>query len=121
MFDNDKTINRKRRQERVRDRVRGTDARPRLCVFRSAKHIYVQVISDEAGKTLVSASTMSEELKNGGSKAKKVDAAKKVGALVAKRCLENSISQVVFDRNGFLYHGRIRALADAAREAGLKF
>ncbi|HUE38593.1 MAG TPA: 50S ribosomal protein L18 [Candidatus Binatia bacterium] len=139
MFDNDKTINRKRRQERVRDRVRGTDARPRLCVFRSAKHIYVQVISDEAGKTLVSASTMSGELKNASlgtsanpaapdqrertsvTKAKKVDAAKKVGALVAKRCLENSISQVVFDRNGFLYHGRIRALADAAREAGLKF
>jgi large subunit ribosomal protein L18 len=119
MFDNVKTTNRKLRQARVRDRVRGTDARPRLCVFRSAKHIYVQVISDEAGKTLVSASTMSAEL-GGGSKAKKVDAAKKVGELVAKRCLEQSISQVVFDRNGFLYHGRIRALADAAREAGLK-
>ncbi len=121
MFDNDKTINRQRRQRRVRDRVRGTDARPRLCVFRSAKHIYVQVISDEAGKTLVSASTMAGDLKDSGSKGKKIDAAKKVGELVAKRCLENSISQVVFDRNGFLYHGRIRALADAAREAGLRF
>jgi large subunit ribosomal protein L18 len=121
MFDSGKTINRKRRQERVRDRVRGTETRPRLCVFRSAKHIYAQVISDETGKTLVSASTMSAELKDGGTKGKKVEVAKKVGELVAKRCLERSISQVVFDRNGFLYHGRIRALADAAREAGLKF
>ena len=121
MFDNVKTTNRKLRQGRVRDRVRGTDTRPRLCVFRSAKHIYVQVISDEAGKTLVSASTLSADLQGGRSKGKKVDAAKKVGELVAKRCLEQSISQVVFDRNGFLYHGRIQALADAAREAGLKF
>jgi large subunit ribosomal protein L18 len=118
MFDNLKTVSRKRRQRRVRNRVRGTDARPRLCVFRSAKHIYAQVISDEAGATLVSASTMSADLRGGG---KKVDAAKKVGEVVAKRCLERSISQVVLDRNGFLYHGRIKALADAARDAGLKF
>ena len=119
MFNNLKTVNRKRRQERVRDRVRGTDSRPRLCVFRSAKHIYAQVISDEAGATLVSASTMSVDLRSTGGK--KLDAAKKVGEIVAKRCLEKSISQVVLDRNGFLYHGRIKALADAAREAGLKF
>jgi len=121
MFSSERTIHRKRRQGRVRDRVRGTDERPRLCVFRSAKHIYAQVISDEAGKTLVAASTMSKEVQGDGAKVKKADVAKKVGALVAKRCLEQSISQVVFDRNGFLYHGRIRALADAAREAGLKF
>jgi large subunit ribosomal protein L18 len=121
MFDNVKITSRKRRQERVRARVRGTDAKPRLCVFRSAKHIYVQVISDEGGKTLVSASTLSGELRAGADKVKKLDAAKKVGELVAKKCLEQSIAQVIFDRNGFLYHGRVRALADAAREAGLKF
>jgi large subunit ribosomal protein L18 len=120
MFDSVKTINRKRRQERVRTRVRGTDAKPRLSVFRSARHIYAQVISDDGGKTLVSASTLSAELRAGAEKAKKLDAAKKVGALVAKKCLEQSIAQVIFDRNGFLYHGRVRALADAAREAGLK-
>jgi large subunit ribosomal protein L18 len=94
--------------------------KPRLSVFRSAKHIYAQVISDDGGKTLVSASTLSSELRAGADKVKKLDAAKRVGELVAKRCLEQSISQVVFDRNGFLYHGRVRALADAAREAGLK-
>jgi large subunit ribosomal protein L18 len=120
MFDNERTIHRKRRQERVRARVRGTDAKPRLSVFRSAKHIYAQVISDEGGKTLVSASTLSAELRESTDKVKKLDAAKKVGELVAKKCLEQSIAQVVFDRNGFLYHGRVRALADAAREAGLK-
>jgi large subunit ribosomal protein L18 len=120
MFDSVKTINRKRRQERVRTRVRGTDVKPRLSVFRSAKHIYAQVISDDGGKTLVSASTLSSELRAGADKVKKLDAAKRVGELVAKRCLEQSISQVVFDRNGFLYHGRVRALDDAAREAGLK-
>ena len=119
MFNDFKTVNRKRRQERVRTRVRGTDSRPRLCVFRSAKHIYAQVISDEAGATLVSASTMSADLRGGSGK--KLDAAKKVGEIVAKRCLEKSISQVVLDRNGFLYHGRIKALAEAARQAGLKF
>jgi large subunit ribosomal protein L18 len=119
MFDSVKTTNRRRRQGRVRKRVRGTDARPRLCVFRSAKHIYAQVISDEAGTTLASASTLSVDLRNGGGR--KLEAAKKVGETVAKKCLEKSISQVVLDRNGFLYHGRIKALADAAREAGLKF
>lgn len=120
MFDGVRMINRRRRQERVRRRVLGTDAKPRLCVFRSARHIYVQVISDEAGKTLVAVSTLSPELRDGSDKVKKVDAAKKVGELVAKKCLERSISQVIFDRNGFRYHGRVRAVADAAREAGLK-
>jgi len=120
MFDSMKTINRRRRQERVRDRVRGTAVRPRLCVFRSAKHIYVQVISDADGKTIVAASTLSTDLREAAAK-RKIDAAKKVGELVAKKCLERSISRVVFDRNGFLYHGRVKALAEAAREAGLQF
>src|ERR1041385_482980 len=102
MFDNRKTLNRKNRQERVRKRVRGTDTMPRLCVFRSARHIYAQVISDESGKTLLSASTLSEELRGGdeAKSGKKTEIAKKVGELVAKRCLEQQISQVVFDRNG---------------------
>ena len=119
MFTNDKTTNRRRRQERVRKRVRGTDERPRLCVFRSARHIYAQVISDETGRTLVSMSTVAKELAD--AKAKKTEVAKKIGELVARKCLESSISEVVFDRNGFLYHGRVKALAEAAREAGLKF
>jgi large subunit ribosomal protein L18 len=120
MFDDAKTINRKLRQGRVRDRVKGSEARPRLCVFRSAKHIYVQVISDGDGKTLIAASTLSKDLRETGAK-KKLDAAKKVGELIAKKCLEQSISRVVFDRNGFHYHGRVKALAEAAREAGLQF
>ena len=121
MFASDRSIKRKRRQERIRKSVLGSDDRPRLCVFRSTKHIYAQVISDQSGRTLAAASTLSKELREGGVKAANVEAAKKVGALVARRCLDSSISEVVFDRNGFLYHGRIKALADAAREAGLKF
>jgi len=121
MLNSDNTLNRKARQDRVRRVVRGTGQKPRLCVFRSAKHIYVQVISDDDGTTLASASTLSTEVREAGDRSKKLEAAKKVGALVAKKCLDQSISQVVFDRNGFLYHGRIKALADAAREAGLKF
>ena len=110
------------RRERVRKKVRGTNARPRLCVFRSGKHIYAQIISDESGSTLVSASTLSpsapEEVKT---KSATRAAAKEVGTLVARVCQEKGISEVVFDRNGFLYHGRIQALAEGAREAGLKF
>ncbi|MBI3757522.1 MAG: 50S ribosomal protein L18 [Deltaproteobacteria bacterium] len=110
------------RRERVRKQVRGTNARPRLCVFRSGKHIYAQIISDESGDTLVSASTLSpsapaEVKKKSATRA----AAKEVGTLVAQACQERGISEVVFDRNGFLYHGRIQALAEGAREAGLKF
>jgi large subunit ribosomal protein L18 len=115
-----KVLARSRRQERVRRRVQGTDARPRLSVFRSNKHIYVQVISDQTGRTLASASTQSDalrsDIKNGNR-----EAAKKVGALIAKTCQDLGIRAVVFDRNGFLYHGRIQALAEAAREAGLQF
>ena len=117
----DKQLARHRRQARVRRGLSGSDARPRLCVFRSGKHIYVQVISDQTGRTLAAASTLSaalkEHLKATGNRA----AAKQVGTLIARVCQERGIRQVVFDRNGFLYHGRVKALADAAREAGLQF
>lgn len=110
---------RKVRHLRVRKKLVGTAERPRLNVFRSNQHIYAQVIDDVKGVTLVSASTLDPELKgaNGGN----VDAAQKVGALVAKRAQEKGVKNVVFDRGGFLYHGRIKALADSAREAGLEF
>ena len=110
------------RQKRVRKRVHGTNARPRLSVYRSEKHIYAQVISDESGKTLTAVSTLSAELRPTlQEKTTTVVAAKEVGTLIARRCQEKGIAQVVFDRNGFLYHGRVRALAEAAREAGLQF
>jgi large subunit ribosomal protein L18 len=109
------------RQARVRRKVRGSADRPRLSVYRSLHHIYAQVVSDETGQTLVAASTMSpllrDELKSKGG----VTAAKLVGKAVAERCRQAGIGEVVFDRNGFLYHGRVKALAEAAREAGLKF
>ena len=109
------------RRERVRKRIRGTNERPRLCVFRSGKHIYAQVISDESGKTLAAVSTLSPAASSElVKKSATIVAAKEVGALVARVCQEKGIGEVVFDRNGFLYHGRIRALAEAAREAGLK-
>ncbi|OFW75537.1 MAG: 50S ribosomal protein L18 [Alicyclobacillus sp. RIFOXYA1_FULL_53_8] len=117
----DRNLARQRRHLRVRKRIQGSAARPRLNVFRSNKHIYAQVIDDVSGQTLVSASTRDKELtgavENGGS----VEAAKKVGELVAKRALDKGLSAVVFDRGGYLYHGRVQALAEAAREAGLQF
>jgi large subunit ribosomal protein L18 len=116
-----KSLARVRRQERVRKRLQGTDSRPRLCVFRSGKHIYAQVISDETGRTLAAASTLSTDLKAQLQRTGNRDAAKQVGTLIARLCQERAIRAVVFDRNGFLYHGRIKALADAAREAGLQF
>ena len=109
------------RQGRVRRKVRGSDERPRLCVFRSLHHIYAQVISDESGRTLVAASTLAPDLQQALKSKRSVAAAKAVGKTVAERCRDKGIIQIVFDRNGFLYHGRIKALADAAREAGLKF
>jgi large subunit ribosomal protein L18 len=109
------------RQARVRRKIRGSTARPRLSVYRSLHHIYVQVVSDETGRTLVAASTMSPTIKDELKSKSGVTAAKLVGRTVAERCREAGISEVVFDRNGFLYHGRVKALADAAREAGLKF
>ncbi|HEY6199579.1 MAG TPA: 50S ribosomal protein L18 [Candidatus Binatia bacterium] len=121
MLGNHRVIARLRRQKRVRKQVRGTDERPRVCVYRSDKHIYAQVISDDKGATLVSVSTLSPGLKGKIKSTKGVAAAKQVGQALAAACREKNISNVVFDRNGFLFHGRVKALADAMREAGLKF
>ena len=107
-----------RRHKRVRAKISGNADCPRLCVYRSNKGIYAQIIDDTVGKTLVAASTLDKEVKT---KASNIEAAKEVGELVAKRALEKGIEAVVFDRGGYLYHGRVKALADAAREAGLKF
>jgi large subunit ribosomal protein L18 len=121
MLDNRREIGRHRRQQRVRKQIWGTDARPRICVYRSVKHIYAQVISDEKGVTLASVSTLSAALKGKIKSTKGVGAAKQVGQLLAQACKEKNISNVIFDRNGFLYHGRVKAVAEAMREAGLKF
>ena len=112
---------RERRKKHIRKTVHGTAERPRLSVFRSANHIYAQIVNDVEGHTLVAASTLSAELKDLEGHRGNVEAAKKVGALIAARAKEAGIASVVFDRNGFLYHGRVKALADAAREAGLTF
>ena len=116
-----KIVGRERRKLRIRKKVNGTETRPRLSVFRSTKHIYAQVIDDATGVTLAHASTLSKDLKGTLEEDNKVEAAKKVGALIAKICKSKEISQVVFDRNGYMYHGRVSALAQAAREAGLEF
>jgi large subunit ribosomal protein L18 len=110
-----------KRKKRVRSHLKGTLERPRLNVFRSLNHIYAQAIVDTNGKTLVSASTLSPELKESLGVSGNVEAAKKVGELIAKKCLEKGIQKVVFDRNGYLYHGRVKALAEAARTNGLIF
>lgn len=115
-----KTITRLKRQVRVRKKVRGSSERPRLNVFKSARHIYAQIIDDTKGASIVAASTLSEaaqDLTNTGN----IEAANLVGKEIAKLALAKGISSVVFDRNGFLYHGRIKALADSARESGLNF
>ncbi len=114
-------VGRERRKLRIRKKLSGSEARPRMSVFRSAKHIYAQVIDDTTGKTLAHASTLSKDLKGTLEEDSKSDAAKKVGALIAKICKSKGIERVVFDRNGYLYHGRVSALAQAAREAGLEF
>jgi large subunit ribosomal protein L18 len=116
-----KKLARSKRKKRVRSRVIGTSERPRLNVFRSLKHIYAQAIEDTTGKTLASASTLSSELKGSLRYPGNVEAATKVGELIAKKCLEKGIQKVVFDRSGYLYHGRIKALAEAARAGGLIF
>jgi large subunit ribosomal protein L18 len=110
-----------KRQVRVRRKVRGVSDRPRLCVFRSAKHIYAQIIEDTTGRTLVAASTSARDNADSTEYTGNIAAARAVGAAIAKKALEKDIRQVVFDRNGFLFHGRVKALADAAREAGLAF
>ena len=109
---------RKTRQKRVRAKVKGTALRPRLCVYRSLNNIYANLINDETATTILSASTLDKEVKT---KASNVEAAKEVGKLIAKRAAKKEIKTVVFDRNGYLYHGRVKALADGAREGGLKF
>jgi large subunit ribosomal protein L18 len=110
-----------RRHRRVRVTVSGTTEQPRLCVFRSLNHIYAQVIDDSAGTTLASASTIVTQVKEEADGKNKIDQAKLVGSNVAKEALGKGISQVVFDRGGYRYHGRVKALAEAARQAGLKF
>jgi large subunit ribosomal protein L18 len=112
-----KTVARELRQKRVRRRVRGTEQRPRLCVYRSNRHMYVQVISDESGRTLLSTSTRIDGEGKSGNKA----AARRVGERIAQLCQEREIREVVFDRNGFLFHGRVKEVAEGARAAGLKF
>lgn len=112
---------RERRKRRIRKKVSGTAERPRMTIFRSAKHLYAQVIDDLRGGTIASASTLVGDARAASAESSKIDAAKAVGRAIAKACLDKGVDKVVFDRNGFLYHGRIRALADAAREAGLKF
>lgn len=116
----DSNIARVRRHMSIRNKIFGTAQLPRLNVYRSLNNIYAQIIDDEKGVTLVSASSLSQELKdlkNGGN----IEAAKEVGKLIAKKALEKNIESVVFDRGGYLYHGRVAALADGAREGGLKF
>ena len=121
-------VNKKSRQEvrvkkhmRIRNRISGTAERPRLAVFRSNNHMYAQIIDDTVGNTLVAASTVEKEVKAELEKTNNVDAAAYLGTVIAKRAIEKGIDTVVFDRGGFIYHGKIAALADAAREAGLKF
>jgi large subunit ribosomal protein L18 len=110
-----------RRHRRVRFRVRGTDSRPRLCVYRSLNHIYAQVIDDSQGHTLVSASTNEPEIRDDTAGKSKTGRAEMVGLTLAKRAAGKGITQVTFDRGGYKYHGRVRALAEAARQGGLKF
>ena len=112
---------RKQRHERVRQKVYGTPERPRINVYRSNSHIYAQVIDDLGGHTIVSASTLDKELKDKLSSTHNKEAARLVGELVGKRALDKGIKEVVFDRGGYIYHGRIKELAEGAREAGLKF
>ncbi|MEI8254155.1 MAG: 50S ribosomal protein L18 [Deltaproteobacteria bacterium] len=116
-----KVVQRERRERRTRGKTEGTAERPRMSVFRSAKHIYVQVIDDLAGKTLATVSTLSKDVKGVIGEANKTDAAKKVGEAIAKACLAKGVKKVMFDRGGYQYHGRVSALADAARAAGLEF
>jgi large subunit ribosomal protein L18 len=112
-----KTLRRSRRRTGIRKRLYGSPERPRLSIFRSAKHLYAQVIDDQAGRTLAEASTVSAKVEKGSN----VEAAAKVGQAIAEKAKAAGVERVAFDRNGFRYHGRVKALADAAREGGLKF
>lgn len=117
----DVRLARKRRHARIRSKLSGTPTRPRLCVFRSLKHIYAQVIDDTIGHTLASASSLDPEIRDKVAGKKKTEVAEMVGALVAQRALNKGVKQVAFDRGGYKYHGRVKALAEAARKAGLDF
>jgi len=117
----DRNVARKVRHMRLRKKITGTENRPRLNVFKSLKHTYVQIINDEAGNTLVSASTLDPELRDKIADKTKKEAARMVGELAAKRALEKGIKTVVFDRGGYIYHGRVQEVAAGAREAGLEF
>jgi len=112
---------REKRKSRVRAKINGTTERPRLAVFRSAKHIYVQAVADTVGKTIAQASTVNDEVKLKVQEVKKVDAAKEVGREISRKLKALGIEEAVFDRSCYLYHGRVKALADGAREEGLKF
>jgi len=118
---NESLISRKMRHARVRKKIKGIDERPRLVVFKSARHIYAQVINDRQGITLASASTLSSKFRERQQFGGNISAAKIVGELIAKESLSKGISKVVFDRGGYLFHGRIKALAEIARESGLEF
>jgi large subunit ribosomal protein L18 len=117
----DTRMARKRRHERVRHKVTGEEGRPRFCVFRSAKYIYAQIIDDTAGHTLVAASNLDPEIKAIVEGKDKTESAELIGTVAAKRALDKGISKVVFDRGGYKFHGRVKALAEAARKAGLQF
>lgn len=124
---------RERKKQRLRKKIRGTDAKPRLCIFKSVRHTYAQLISDESGKTIAAASTQesavmeraaglkAEDLRNEARSAKSEAGARAVGLVVAERAKEKGVARLVFDRNGFLYHGRVKAVAEGARQAGLEF
>jgi large subunit ribosomal protein L18 len=116
-----RTKARLKRKKRIRKTIVGTQLRPRLCVFRSARHIYAQVVDDNQGKTLAAASSLEKSVQASPDIKNKKSAANLVGKLVAERALEKGVKQIVFDRNGFLYHGRVKAVSDGAREIGLKF
>ena len=114
-------VGRARRKLRIRRKISGTQQKPRLSVFRSAKHIYAQVVDDAAGSTLAHASTLSRDVRGEVTEATKLDAAKKVGEAIAAKALKAGVKQVMFDRGAYVYHGRVKALADAARAGGLEF
>lgn len=116
-----RTESRLRRKKRIRKKLVGTGNRPRLCVFRSAKHIYAQVIDDSLGQTLAAASSVEKAVRENPDAKNKIAAATTVGKIVGQRAMEKGFKKVVFDRNGFLYHGRIKAVSEGAREAGLEF
>ncbi len=116
----DRAAERRRRKLRIKYKIRGTHDRPRLCVYKSLRHIYAQLVDDESGTTIASASTLDIDLRD-KVKGPTVESAKVIGEAIAKKAIEKGITKVVFDRNGYIYHGKVKALADSARAAGLQF